>query len=99
MTETGWCKSVPRWLPTLQADRLVSATGGGNTVNFKYDFNNRRIQQSSSASTQNYLWDEKSQFGDVVLEGDSTWGNLTSYTLGSGEMLWQTKGATNCIMD
>ncbi len=42
----------------------------------------RRVSQTTGGSTTNYLWDELSPYGDVVLETDASSGAIqASYTL------------------
>ncbi|MDH5606808.1 MAG: RHS repeat-associated core domain-containing protein, partial [Anaerolineae bacterium] len=50
------------------------------------------MQQQVNGQTTNYLWDEFSLFGDVVLESDGGGALLASYTLGNGRMLSQSRG-------
>lgn len=70
----------------------ATVTGAG-TVNFAYDYAGHRTQQSIVAgATTDYLWDEFSQFGDVVLESTGT--NSISYTLANNMVLSQTQGTT-----
>jgi RHS repeat-associated protein len=49
------------------------------------------VQQTIGAQVTNYLWDEASPYGDVVLETDGSGGTLASYVLGGTELLSQTR--------
>ena len=72
------------------ADRLTEVSlPDGTKVTHMYDADGRRVQQSIGSQTTNYLWDETSLYGDVVLEISS--GNTTSYVLGGTELLSQTR--------
>jgi RHS repeat-associated protein len=52
------------------------------------------VQQTVGSSVTNYLWDEASQYGDVVLETDGSGATQASYVLGGDELLAQTRGGT-----
>jgi RHS repeat-associated protein len=52
------------------------------------------VQQTVGSSVTNYLWDEASQYGDVVLETDGSGATQASYVLGNGEVLAQTRSGT-----
>jgi RHS repeat-associated protein len=62
------------------------------------------VQQVANSTTTNYLWDETSRYGDVVLETNASGAVQTSYVLGIacgscgnspiGELLSQHKGGT-----
>lgn len=79
------------------ADRLSGVTlPDGTTVAYTYDAAGRRVRQSVAAQVTNYLWDELSPYGDVVLETDGSGSALASYVLGGTELLEQTRsGATS----
>jgi RHS repeat-associated protein len=65
------------------ADRLVSAVvPGGASATYAYDADGRRVRQTVGTDVTNYLWDEGTAYGDVVLETDGTGATLTSYVLG-----------------
>jgi RHS repeat-associated protein len=82
----------------------VSIPGSSATASFKYDVDGRRVQQVANSTTINYLWDEASHYGDVVLETNASGAVQTSYGLGIacgscgnspiGELLSQHKGGT-----
>ena len=82
------------------ADRLISATVGGATALYTYDDAGRRVKQVASGVTTNYLWDEQSQYGDVVLETNGSGTVQASYTYGGyccntlGELISQNKSGT-----
>jgi len=68
----------------------------GTTVAYTYDTAGRRVRQSVAAQVTNYLWDELSPYGDVLLETDGTGSTLASYVLGGAELVSQTRsGMTN----
>jgi RHS repeat-associated protein len=67
---------------------------GGASASYSYDADGRRVKQVSGATTSNYLWDEASAYGDVVLETDGSGAIQTSYVLGNGELLSQKKGTS-----
>jgi YD repeat-containing protein len=73
-------------------DQLTSATVGQQSVTFAYDHMGRRVQQNVAGQTTNYLWDEFSQYGDVVRETDATGNELVHYTLANGQLISQTRG-------
>jgi RHS repeat-associated protein len=64
---------------------------------FTYDQDGRRISATANSVTTNYLWDEFSQYGDVILETSGA--NVLSYTLANGAVLSQTNnGITNYLL-
>ncbi len=83
------------------ADRLTSVTlPGGTTASYAYDAAGRRVQQTVGGSVTNYLWDEASPNGDVVLETDGNGITQASYVLGNGQVLAQTRsGAASYYLD
>ena len=58
---------------------------------FEYDHDGRRISATANAVTTNYLWDEFSSYGDVVLETGTN--GTRSYTLANGMLISQTDTA------
>jgi RHS repeat-associated protein len=52
------------------------------------------VQVISGTNTTNYLWDEQSAYGDVLIEADNSWNVQTSYTLGNGEIIGQNRSST-----
>jgi RHS repeat-associated protein len=75
------------------ADRLSGVTlPDGTAVAYTYDAAGWRVRQSVAAQVTNYLWDEISPYGDVVLETDGGGSTLASYVLGGTELLSQTRG-------
>jgi RHS repeat-associated protein len=64
------------------ADRLTSATGPGGSATYAYDADGRRVKQTSAGAVTNYLWDELSANGDVVLETNGSGSILASYVVG-----------------
>jgi RHS repeat-associated protein len=79
-----------------KADRLTGVTlpGSGGNQSYKYDHANRRVQVISGIATTNYLWDEQSAYGDVLIEADNSWNIQTTYTLGNGELIGQNRSST-----
>ena len=78
-------------------DRLTSVTlpDGTNIAN-TYDYAGRRVKQVIGTQTTNYLWDELSPYGDVILETDNNGRILASYTLAGTELVSQSRnGATS----
>jgi RHS repeat-associated protein len=63
-------------------DRLITATVSGGTARYDYDHDGRRIKQTIGVTVTNYLWDEISTYGDVVLETNSSGAFQASYTTG-----------------
>jgi RHS repeat-associated protein len=58
------------------------------------------VQQTVGTSVTNYLWDEASPNGDVVLETDGSNNTLASYVLGDGQVLTETRsGVTSYYLD
>lgn len=65
----------------------------GATSSYAYDANGRQVSQTTDGVTTNFLWDERSSYGDIVLETDGTSGAIqASYTLGGTDLLAQTRG-------
>lgn len=66
------------------ADRLTGATfSSGFSASYAYDADGRRVKQTVGTSVTNYLWDETSPYGDVVMETDGTGAVQASYVLGA----------------
>jgi RHS repeat-associated protein len=63
-------------------DRLITATVTGGTAGYGYDHDGRRVKQTSGVTVTNYLWNEVSAYGDVVLETDGGGAVQAQYTLG-----------------
>jgi|GEM_PF-970129 len=76
-------------------DHLISYGTSLNDVilttdaTYTYDHRGNRVEQTTGTITTDYLWDEFSQYEDVLLE--STPSNTISYTLAQGMLLSQTK--------
>ncbi len=85
------------------ADRLVMVnptgtlrSGLSSVVQYTYDADGRRIKQTVGSQITNYLWDETSVYGDVVLETDGSGSTLASYVLGEAGLVSQNRnGATS----
>jgi RHS repeat-associated protein len=71
----------------------ASLPGGVNIAN-TYDAYGHRVKQTSGSQVTNFLWDEASQYGDVLLETDGNGANQASYVLGGNELLSQTRSGT-----
>jgi RHS repeat-associated protein len=86
------------------ANRLASSTGPTGSATYAYDPDGRRVRQTTGGAVTNYLWDEQSAHGDVVLETNGAGATLASYVLGgrgscsqcgdSAELISQTRGGT-----
>jgi hypothetical protein len=61
------------------------------TASYAYDAAGRRVQQTVGSNVTNYLWDEASTSGDVVLETNRSGAIQASYVLGKGQVLTQTR--------
>ncbi|MFN8528673.1 MAG: hypothetical protein U0670_08695 [Anaerolineae bacterium] len=59
-------------------DRLTQVNGGATTATFSYDADGRRVNSSINGVIRQYVWDEGSTYGDVLLELD---GNGTPVSL------------------
>jgi len=64
------------------------------TASYAYDADGRRVKQTLGSAVTNYLWDEASPYGDVVLETDGSNNTLARYILAGAELISQTRGAT-----
>ena len=80
------------------ADRLVAVSRPPYAVQYTYDADGRRVQQTTTvnglSSTVAFLWDEASLYGDVILETDASGNTLAAYVLGGAELLSQNRGGT-----
>ncbi len=82
---TAWRWSIP------QGRFAVVYRPWSNTV-----ADGRRIKQTVGPQVTNYLWDEDSAYGDVVLETDGSGSMLASYVLGDMGLISQSRnGATS----
>ena len=74
------------------ANRLTTAQlPGGVNLSYAYDADGRRTEQTTNGATTVYVWDELSQFGDVVAELTGNGAVSAAYTLSSGELMSQTR--------
>lgn len=74
-------------------DRLASVTlPDGTNIENTYDYAGRRVKQVVGSQTTNYLWDELSLYGDVILETSNSGSVLASYTLAGAELISQSRG-------
>jgi RHS repeat-associated protein len=87
---------APRVAPPYAYDSrdcLIRVTQPDSTIiRNMYDPDSRRVQQTVGGQTTDYLWDEASLYGDVVLETDAAGATLASYVLGGTELLSQERG-------
>jgi YD repeat-containing protein len=67
---------------------LLSTTQG--TASYVYDADGRRTQETVNSVVNKFVWDEFSQFGDVLLEQNSANITQTRYTYGMGRILAQS---------
>lgn len=90
---------VPIGSPTLYTynarDQLSNINVQGLIqLDYAYNHYGNRVQQSSGGTTTNYLWDEFSRYGDVILETgvnpDTTLYRTMDYTLAGGMLVSQT---------
>ena len=71
----------------------------GGTITYGYDSEGRRINQKQGSTLTNYIWDEGSAYGDVLLETNGTGALGTSYAIADGMVLAQTKsGGTSYLL-
>jgi RHS repeat-associated protein len=68
---------------------LLSTTQGA--ASYVYDADGRRTQETVNSVVNKFVWDEFSQYGDVLLEQNSANVTQTRYTYGMGRILAQTK--------
>jgi RHS repeat-associated protein len=93
ITKTGSPTTTYTW---DARDRLTTAsTNGSQIASFVYDDAGHRVRQTNGANITNYLWDETSPYGDVILETDGTGASIASYVLGGTELLRQTRGSNH----
>jgi RHS repeat-associated protein len=69
-------------------NQLSNASG----IEYSYNHKGQRIQANSDGLNINYLWDEFSYFGDVVLESNANDDYLRTYNLANGMLISQTTG-------
>jgi len=58
------------WNAADQLNSLTKTSTPALSASYAYDADGRRRQQNINVTTTNYLWDEASQYGDVVAETD-----------------------------
>jgi RHS repeat-associated protein len=72
-------------------DRLIGVSlPTGMTAGYAYDADGRRVESLLGSQVTHSLWDEASQYGDVILETDGDGDVLASYVLGGMNLLSQT---------
>src|SRR5438477_12434 len=76
---------------TAQTPNGHMTLSDGTSVANVYDADGRRVRQTVNGATTNSLWDEASQYGDVVAESDAGGALQASYLLAQGERLSQTR--------
>lgn len=64
------------------ANRMTSASGPAGSATFAYDADGRRVRQTAGGVVTNYLWDEQTALGDVVLETNGAGATVASYVMG-----------------
>jgi RHS repeat-associated protein len=74
------------------ANRLISAShaSAGTTAAYTYDADGRWVSRTVGGTVRKYLWNEISQFGDVVLERDGSGATAATYTLGWNDLIQET---------
>ena len=79
------------------ADHLANVTlPDATSIAYGHDADGRRVKQTVGSLVTNYLWDEASTYGDVVLETNGSGSTIASYVLGGTGLLSQTRsGITN----
>ncbi|HLK66747.1 MAG TPA: malectin domain-containing carbohydrate-binding protein [Bryobacteraceae bacterium] len=75
------------------ANRLATVVlpVGAGSASYTYDGENRRIAQTVTGSTSQFLWDPMSGVGDVVMEANGP-SILASYNFGPSGVLWRAAG-------
>jgi RHS repeat-associated protein len=73
---------------------LLTNASTGTTNTYQYDHDGRRTQETANGTVTKFVWDQLSQFGDVVLEQNNTNVTTASYVYAAGRLLSQTKSAT-----
>jgi YD repeat-containing protein len=63
---------------------LTGITGG---ISYTYDHAGHRVEQNISGQETHYLWDEFSQYGDVVLETNAYNQYERHYSLANGMLI------------
>jgi len=78
-------------------DRLTQVTlPDASVVQYGYDADGRRVVQQVDTEATQFLWDELSPYGDVVLETDGDGDPIVSYTLVDTRLISQRRdGATS----
>lgn len=78
------------------ADRLTRVTlPDATSVRYAYDAGQQLVQQTVGTAVTNYLWDDLSLFGDIVLETDGSGTIQATYTYGAQELLAQQRQGEN----
>lgn len=75
-------------------DRLTNVAAPGNTLAYVYDADGHRTRETANGIITNFVWDELSTYGDVILETDSNHVTLTRYVRDNARMLAQTRSAS-----
>jgi len=78
------------------ADRLVSVQlPDGTQVGYGYDWQGRRVRQETGTGVTNFIWDENSRYGDIVLETDGNGVPIASYVVAGQSVIAQTQGSVS----
>jgi RHS repeat-associated protein len=70
-------------------NQLTNINSNGIPISYAYDHAGHRTKQNVGGSVTNYLWDEFSQYGDVILESNASYQYQRDYTLANGMLVSQ----------
>ena len=73
---------------------MATATIGADVVTYSYDHDWRRVAEDVNGTVTNYLWDEYSSYGDILLEYNSA-AVLNRYVYGADSLIAQTSPAVS----
>jgi len=73
------------------ANRLTRAELPSGTVQLSYDADGRVVHEVAGATVANFLWDEASANGDIVLETNASGAEIASYALAGDQQLYQAQ--------
>jgi RHS repeat-associated protein len=77
------------------ANRLVSATSGGETTTYAYDGDGNRLRESAGSQARAYLWDTSFGLPQLALERDGQGTLLRRYVYGLRRISLSTPTATS----
>jgi RHS repeat-associated protein/uncharacterized repeat protein (TIGR01451 family) len=80
------------------ANRMISAavpvTPGSAT--YSYDADGRLVSRTTGGAVRNYVWNEVTEYGDILFETDGSGAVVSSYTMGGNDLIQQIgNGNTN----